>query len=305
MRGSIYYQTAQLAKIIFKEGSLKVDRIDSEHEDYKCVASFSTMEAYRQIWNNFGKYLREVWDIRNFEKVESMHVEDYIEMKISEGASKQYIEKISAAFSKLEIALGKFNAEYAKRKITYDFKKKKLGIAQHKKSGKLEASCKNRAYFEPKKIIENLDNPLFKLAASIQLEGGARYKGIKKIKMNQLEGIKIDDVTGSLCGVLRTKEKGGRVGDVLVKTDTYNTLKAVLLREKEFKVNYAKYAEAIRDSCELLDIECHGSHGLRWNFAKRRLIEYQDSGYGYDESLQIVSQEMKHNRKDITEYYLG
>jgi len=301
----VYFQTAQLAKIIFKEGSLKVDRVNPEHEDYQCVASFSTMEAYRQIWNNFGKYLREVWDIRNFEKVESIYVEDYIDMKISDGCSKQYIEKISAAFSKLEIALRKFNAEYANRKIIFNFKKKSLGIALHKKSGKLESNCQNRAYSEPEKIIGNLDNPLFKLAASIQYEGGARYKGIKKIKMNHLKGTRVDEVSSKLVGVIETKEKGGRIGDVLVSIDTYKALKKVLEREKVFKIDYRNYARAIRDCCLSLGVECHGSHGFRWNFTKKRLIEYQNIGYSYDDSLSKVSFEMKHNRKIITEHYLG
>lgn len=59
MRGSVYYQTAQLTKIIFFEGAKKEQRIDPEHEYYQCVASFSTMETYRSVWNNFFNYLRE------------------------------------------------------------------------------------------------------------------------------------------------------------------------------------------------------------------------------------------------------
>ena len=63
MRGSIYYQTAQLAKVIFKEGVSKVERVDEKSENYKCVTSFSTMQSYKSIWNHFGKYLRDVWNI--------------------------------------------------------------------------------------------------------------------------------------------------------------------------------------------------------------------------------------------------
>ncbi len=263
MRGSVYFQTAQLAKIIFKEGSLKVDRVNPEHDHYQCVASFSTMEAYRQIWNNFGKYLRKVWTIKNFEKVKLEYIEDYIAMKISDGASKQYIEKISSAFSKLEIALQKFNIQYSRSKIIYDFEKKSIVIAEQKKSANLSSHYHNRSYEEPEIIIENLDNDMFKLAATIQLEGGARFKGVRKIKMSQLKGKKLDEITGSLCGVIETKEKGGRVGDVLVKIDTYNALKMVIIREKEFKIDYGKYAKSIRDSCEFLNIECHSSHAFR------------------------------------------
>jgi hypothetical protein len=263
------------------------------------------MEAYRQIWNNFGHYLRDVWGIKNFENVESQHVEDYIESKIIDGASKQYIEKISSAFSKLEVALTQFSAQYSRASEVYDFKNKIKVIARHKKSGKIEKNYHNRAYIHPQKIIDNLSNPLFKLAAIIQCDGGTRFKGVRKIKMSQMKGTKIDEITGRFVGIIETKEKGGRVGDVLVEIDTYASLEKVLLRENEFRIDYGKYAKSIRDTCELLDVECHGSHGFRWNFAKRRFVEYQHVGYGYDESLSKVSTEMKHNRTYITEHYLG
>ena len=47
-----------------------------------------------------------------------------------------------------------------------------------------------------------------------------------------------------------------------------------------------------------------GSHGLRWNFAKKRMFEYAQANFSYEESLQQVSSEMKHNRASITEHYI-
>jgi len=47
------------------------------------------------------------------------------------------------------------------------------------------------------------------------------------------------------------------------------------------------------------------SHGLRWNFAKRRMFEYGKAGYSYEDCLQQVSYEMKHNRASITQHYLA
>ena len=43
MRGSVYYQSAELSKVVFKEGAKKEDRINSNHEHYNCVASFNTI----------------------------------------------------------------------------------------------------------------------------------------------------------------------------------------------------------------------------------------------------------------------
>ena len=53
MRGSVYYQSSQLVKQIFKEGAKKEDKINRIHEHYEMVSSYQTMESYRSIWNNF------------------------------------------------------------------------------------------------------------------------------------------------------------------------------------------------------------------------------------------------------------
>jgi hypothetical protein len=38
---------------------------------------------------------------------------------------------------------------------------------------------------------------------------------------------------------------------------------------------------------------------------ERRMFEYAKAGYSYQDSLQQVSYEMKHNRASITSHYLG
>ena len=108
MRGSVYYQSSQLVKQIFESGAKKEDRINPNHEHYQKVASFKTMESYRNIWNNFFNYLKEHWNIKDFEKIESEHIQAYMEYKVEYYPSKQYLEKISASLGKLEIALKLF-----------------------------------------------------------------------------------------------------------------------------------------------------------------------------------------------------
>ena len=95
MRGSVYYQSATLTKVIFIEGAKKSDRINPNHEYYNCISSFKTMESYRNVWNNFFNYLKEHWKIKDFEKIESEHIQAYMDYKIEYYPSKQYLEKIS------------------------------------------------------------------------------------------------------------------------------------------------------------------------------------------------------------------
>ena len=109
MRGSIYYQSSQLVKQIFESGAKKENRINPNHEHYQKVASYKTMESYRNIWNNFFNYLLEHWKIKDFEKIESEHIAAYMDYKIEYYPSKQYLEKISAALGKLESALKLFS----------------------------------------------------------------------------------------------------------------------------------------------------------------------------------------------------
>ena len=78
MRGSVYYQTSLLVKVIFKEGAKKEQRVDPNHKYYQCIASYKTMETYRNVWNNFGNYLKEHWKIKDFEAITSEHIEAYI-----------------------------------------------------------------------------------------------------------------------------------------------------------------------------------------------------------------------------------
>nr|QIF59447.1 site-specific integrase [Providencia sp. 1701011]QIF63481.1 site-specific integrase [Providencia sp. 1701091] len=47
-----------------------------------------------------------------------------------------------------------------------------------------------------------------------------------------------------------------------------------------------------------------GSHGTRHSYAQARMAELQDYGCSYDESLEVVSQEMGHFRAEITKTYL-
>jgi hypothetical protein len=61
----------------------------------------------------------------------------------------------------------------------------------------------------------------------------------------------------------------------------------------------------ISNPCASTNEQPEASHGFRWNFAKNRMLDYAKAGYTYNDSLQGVSNEMKHNRASITEHYLG
>ncbi|MFY9072056.1 hypothetical protein [Aliarcobacter butzleri] len=305
MRGSVYYQSSQLVKQIFQEGAKKQDKINPNHENYQMVSSYKTMESYRSIWNNFFNYLKEHWKIRDFEKIEAQHIQAYMDYKIEYHPSKQYLEKISAALGKLEIALKLFAKNIHNKNREYDFSIRQVILDQARDLKFVANNYHNRAYDNPKLLIFNLKNSVHQLVAKIQLEGGARIEGVALIKPEQLLGKKIDKITNTEKGIIFTKEKGGKQGEVLVSLETYTELENYLSLNSKFKINRQDYYNDIKQAALISKEIAEGSHGLRWNFAKRRMFEYGKAGYSYSDSLQQVSYEMKHNRASITEHYLG
>jgi integrase len=305
MRGSVYYQTGLLAKTVFAEGAKKTKRIDPNHPHYQKIASYRTLSTYREVWNNFLNYLKEHWGIKNAEEITGAMVADYMLYKIEYYPSEQYLEKISSALGKLEIALKHYTFFQYGEVREYDFSIRQDILDTTRDLDLVADNYHNRAYKDPELLIESLKDPLHRLAAQIQYEGGARIEGVSLIKPNQLHGIRHDTITKTDKGVIFTKEKGGKQGDVLIDVNTYIKLEAYLKTNKTFKLDRRRYSDDIRSTCKKIGLTPEGSHGLRWNFAKRRLFEYAKAGFTYEQSLQTVSWEMKHNRASITEHYLG
>ena len=304
MRGSVYYQSSQLVKQIFVEGAKKEDKINLNHKHYQVVSSYKSMETYRNIWNNFFNYLLEHWKIKDFEKIESEHIAAYMDYKIEYYPSKQYLEKISAALGKLEIALKLFSKNVSKLEKDYDFSIRQKMLDNARDLKQVANNYHNRAYSNPNLLISNLKDSMHKVAATMQLEGGARLEGVALIKAEQLLGTKVDSITNKEVGIVLTKEKGGKEGEVLVSLDTYTDLESYILEYDKFKINRQKYYNDLKQAAIASNETPEASHGLRWNFAKRRMFEYGKAGYSYEECLQQVSYEMKHNRASITQHYL-
>lgn len=92
-------------------------------------------------------------------------------------------------------------------------------------------------------------------------------KGVTLIKEDQCKGIEIDPVTKEEIGVITTKEKGGKVGDVLIPSYLYEWIESYFETQDYFQVKYQAYTNDIRETCLKLNITPQGSHGFRWTFA--------------------------------------
>lgn len=305
MRGSVYYQSALLAKQIFESGAKKENRIDPNHPHFQKVASFQTMESYRNIWNNFFNYLKEHWCIKDAEKISSEHITAYLDYKIEYYPSKLYLQKIVSALGKLEVALQLFGKNIYNETRHYDFSIRQYILDEARNLDLVADNYHHRAYNNPELLIASLSDPTHQLAARIQYEGGARIEGVALIKAEQLQGTVFDSITNQEKAFYISKEKGGKLGPVVISCETYILLSEHIERHKYFKINRQNYWNDLKQAALLCKENTESSHGLRWNFAKRRMFEYAQAGYSYSDSLKHVSNEMKHNRASITEHYLG
>lgn len=305
MRGSPYYQSAELIRCIFSPGLKKEERSDPNGPSYKMLSSYESAATYRRVFENIMLYLREEWKIKDIEKIEEHHLLAYLEYKIEYYPSRNYLEKIVSAIGKLEFSLNRFNKTKGAIKKSYDFSKRIEILKIYRNLDLLADNYHNRAYPDPALLIQTLSNPIHALAAKIQYEGGARFEGVGLIKASQLQGMVFDKITQTEKYSVLTKEKGGKEGSVLVKKETYEELSRFIQENGVFKINRQSYYVDLRNAADILGFAREASHGLRWNFAQRRLMEYAQAGYTYEQSLQGVSWEMKHNRADITQHYLG
>ena len=262
--------------------------------------------------------------------------------KSSQNITEQRFELISSAIGKLEVALMKFydkiNLGVPSVHQTYDFsvRQKILNEARNtllvKETSDEPAFARN--YENPKALIEAITDEKHQLAALIQYESGARLEAVMRIdkymtihtsklitnhledieyevinedlvKVPQLQGIKRDPHDNIEKGMLLTIEKGGKPGIVQISISAYQKLQKFLEIDGVFEINIAKYRRALIKAARKTDQNYNGSHGLRWNFAQRRFNELQILGnLTYEQALQRVSWEMKHERAEITEHYL-
>lgn len=342
MRGTIQYQTGELAKVLFSPGMSK-----REQKSTGFIANAKTLETYREVWNELGIYAKENFALKDLQKLNEKHIAHYMYFKAYQQISEQRLELISSALGKLEKALRKLNDKYffeslrdsAIKVREYDFSVRHEILDEARKNLLvLETSDEPtfcRAYTDPQALIDTITDPILKLAAKIQYESGARLEGIERIdhslsiktqklhdnrlsdsidyiridelrsKVDQLQGIEYDSLEAIQKGRIFDIEKGGKPGILLVHVDTYKQLKAHLLKHDIFRIDINKYRTAFKKAAQITNQEYQGSHGLRWNFAKERFSKIQViGGLSYDQALQQVSWEMKHERASITEHYL-
>ncbi len=261
------------------------------------VHSYATADNYRDVWRYTLQYARENFGIRDIEKLTPEAVSAYLESKIDAGVKHATFMLYAAAVEKLESALNMY-AEKNKTDKTYNFSAaiRPMRLQAHEKLEKFEGS---RAYWDPKKIIENMKENEYKIVARLQTEAGLRIKETNMISKLQLLPDNWLEVHG----------KGGKIRTVQLPADLHRQLKNEINSSNNyiFSYNQNSYRTALRHAATTAGEVYTGksTHGLRWNYARENFQKTASKTGSPTFAHAKTSSDMGHNRASTTEHYLG
>ena len=305
MRGNINWQVHQVFQEIIRFGESKHEAKElareqgakTWHEIGKSIYiySYATADQYRDISKDLMNYTKQQFGVKDIEKLQSEHIQAYLETKIADGVKYSTFQKYAAALEKLEVALNKY-AESHNTGREYHFD---LSSVREQAREVLERSQTTRAYENPKALINSIQNPEYRIIAQTQYEGGFRISELNHLSE---KNFKDNNTFQVISG------KGGKDREVPLSKETYQALKSLLDKadpsDGKYKFDMNDYRNALKEAAERSGQEYTGSHGLRWNFAQEKFAELQEQGKTYEQALQIVSNLLGHERPDITEHYL-
>lgn len=289
---SIVKQMADLVKNSMKIGESKhVAKADGSAKEG--IFSFNSAVAMKSTWVNMGKFCREEFGLRDIRSISPEMVREYLSKKAydDEVSAKTYanictrIEKFCTALeSKRGIVVSELRAEIKEcRAFTED----------------LRAAAKdNRAYLDPEKTISKIGDPYSRLAAKLQLEGGARISEIAKLDKRNL--------TENEGKIVLKNTKGGLERTTKVSPETYEELAEIIKERGQYRLDVKKYRAELREAALLTgDDPKKSTHGFRFNFAQRFYFQLLAEGMSPEMAKSRVSSRLGHKRSEITDRYLS
>lgn len=261
------------------------------------IYSYGTADTYKDIWHEFARFAKAGMGLKDLEKTTADHVKNFLSHKIEGGILRSTYRKIASAMEKYEVALNMYSQKNSRgREYGFGFAIKEASKIARNKLKRIDTP---RAYDNPKILIDSLANDTHCLVASIQHEGGARISEAALIKKQQLRGIKDGKGTINL-----NFTKGGKERQINLNSETYQRLEKHIEKNGELSVDKNLYRHDLRRATERSGQDYKGSHGFRWSYAQERMDYLQKNAHTFEQALTIVSNEMGHNRADITNHYL-
>lgn len=278
------------------------------------IRSFGAWKIYRSEAHRFAKFMRpkghnNILDISIVLSDMSDYLEERLANYVKRNRSRQSMETTLSALGKFTYAVNHYieMQQLTIPRLETDGLRMEFYTRSKKLLQKSNRIFDNRAYADPTRVIENIKDPTYQLQASLQYEGGLRSEGVgapshRRLKnpLNKecLLGITTDPVTGFAKGIVASKEKGGKVTEHYVSTETYRRLEEHIVRNGTLESDYFSYLEAINEAAKATGQYAvrRGSHGLKHNFGQERYLECINYGLTHEQALQQTSLEISHFR---------
>jgi len=253
-------------------------------------------KQYVSTWSQCGEYAKENFGVKSLEKLTGEHVAEYLDFKHELGQSKDTLDSQAAHLGKLAAALEKWNGG------NYDSIRQGVESMRPTIAEAPEKALADRAYSDPKGMVNALPAGDLALAGKVLYESGVRISEGTRIEAAQLRCIGIDKHTGKEVGRFKYVGKGGKTGLAMTSVATYRELEKRIAANGQFEVKQDEFREALKIAAGA-EYEGRSVHGLRYSHAQERLHELQAHGMSRDQGKAVVSKEMNHERPEITELY--
>lgn len=269
------------------------------------IYGLRTMQQYASVWKQLAVHAREEFGLKDIERLTGAHVASYLDFKAEIGLGRDALYKEMAAINKMQQALEKWAVLQGRENmynITQAVETFREDVARD-----IPRNDMIRAYPNPGDLVSAVPQGTAEsLAVKILAESGCRIGEGTRILASQLRGLTTDAHTGKPIGQFSYVGKGGKLNSGNLSRETYSSLEKHIREHGMLQSSQEAVRNVIKAAAEATGQEYagHGAHGLRWNFAATRMEELQEHGISRDEALAQVSQEMCHNRSEITEHYL-
>ena len=185
-----------------------------------CVPSDNSAKTYVSTWKQLGEFARTDCCVKTFAGLTAEHVERYVEYKIDMGNDRSSLETELAAIGKLASTLEKATDGRSFETLRHGVENMRADVKECP-----ENRLVDRAYANPRGIVEALPVGQIGLVGRIIQESGCRITEGCRLEAAQLKGIATDKYTGRECGRIEVVGKGGNKYVVAMSTRLYGEIK--------------------------------------------------------------------------------
>jgi len=300
LKGSINYQVSQVMKqltghCISKYETRKNSNTKGEnnHNVSPLIHSTNYDKAIKNTALSLAQFSKEN-GIKDLEKINNKTIEKYINEKIKQGITNKSISAKLSHMMKIQHALNQTFYNRTKKENTLLFTKEKIKELREKanKIAKKSDKSKIKSYSNPNIFLSKIAKRS-SLQVELMMKTGIRVNDAIHIKKEQLLS----------NNEIRFKSKGGKVFIKKIDPFLYEKIKKAV-EANSYSIPYKTFYRDMKKVAIENNISWSGTHGLRHSWAKKDFSNNLKSGLSNEKSLLKTSQNLAHNRAEITKLYI-